>query len=877
MNKYNENVPLSEIFNISPEDYANISVKELPLSVRVLRRLDHIKIYTVKDLVQTDISFLKNINGFGQNCLQNVISCCENLSQFLVNGSHSKIAKYKYPLLFIVNKQHIAAGDFSFAESSNLPTDQKILLDKLKESYTILGKELVFDCIYHTEIISSIILAFNQFFLKNELEEIIKQIPLFRNGNCAKYYIDAYSYDGLVRKELIGCYFDKDSELGSIIMSVPVDDQQKFSIAKRFLNWCTFDLIGDIIIIFDKLYSFPKVRNIIEARAGGQTLNEIGDRLNVTRERVRQLENKAKRNFSRLVAELNLIPKMFADLNGKKIVFLEDLEPFGGENTEALFFLLKGIESSTFTYDSLVDGLVFGDRDLPAKIQDYIDNLPEIVHKNEIEKIINTVCEKFGVENECVEKLFYDSYKTTGYLYHRTRLPLYKIYEAVVNKYYASGIHVHDEEEIENFRRHVHNDYGDIGLPENNRAIVGRIESICILGGRGIYIPKHEPLLSDELADDIYSYIVQSDRTVHFIGNIFSLFEERLEAEGVNNKYYMQGILHELYGDKLYFKRDYVSKDKEFTSIYSSIVEFIKESKYPVNKSELTDKFKGFTEIMLSIALSDSEILNFFGQYLHGSRIVIRETEKDCLFERLEALLSDNEAHHIKDIYSELKVEFPEIFSRNAVDNSYSAFSFLEYVFREQYQFSRPYIALNNVEIGRPNERLREIIYSQNEISVSDISDFVKENHMQIPSFIEYINSLNDKFLLTNLFTLMSIENIGINSDITAKIETLILEEIVDTVPIRDMTCVLKFPHINVPWDEWLVYSTIMKWGKRLEVALSFPQFRYSFPLIAPKGKMNTEKYKDIVSEPNHIKIDNMDDIDSLLGDILSEDLLEED
>ena len=258
-------------------------MKELPLSVRVLRRLDQIKIYTVKDLVQTDISFLKNINGFGQNCLQNVISCCENLSQFLVNGSHSKIAKYKYPLLFIVNKQHIAAGDFSFAESSNLPTDQKILLDKLKESYTILGKELVFDCIYHTEIISSIILAFNQFFLKNELEEIIKQIPSFRNGNCAKYYIDAYSYDGLVRKELIGCYFDKDSELASIITSVPVDDQQKFTIAKRFLNWCTFDLIGDIIIIFDKLYSFPKVHSIIEARAGGQTLNEIGDRLNVTR------------------------------------------------------------------------------------------------------------------------------------------------------------------------------------------------------------------------------------------------------------------------------------------------------------------------------------------------------------------------------------------------------------------------------------------------------------------------------------------------------------------------------------------------------------------------------------------------------------------
>ena len=349
--------------------------------------------------------------------------------------------------------------------------------------------------------------------------------------------------------------------------------------------------------------------------------------MDITRERVRQIESKAKRTFKHLESELKLMPKIFADLNGKEVISLEDLEIFGGEYADALVFLLKGEESGVFTYDSLLEGFVFGDNDLSTRIQDYIDSLPDIIHKKEVGKIIDSVYEEYGIEKEYAEKSFYDSYKITGDVYHRSRLSLSQIYESVLKKYYADGIHVYDDEEIEYFRCHVHDDYGDISLPENNRAISARIADFCILAGRGIYIPKCEPLLSDELATEIYSYITENDSSILFIGNIFSVFEEKLEAEGVNNKYYLQGILHELYGDKLYFKRDYVSKDREFTSIYSSIISFVKASKYPVKKRELNEHFKGITEIMLLAAMNDSEILNYFGQYFHSSKRIEKPEE----------------------------------------------------------------------------------------------------------------------------------------------------------------------------------------------------------------------------------------------------------
>ena len=48
-------------------------------------------------------------------------------------------------------------------------------------------------------------------------------------------------------------------------------------------------------------------------------------------------------------------------------------------------------------------------------------------------------------------------------------------------------------------------------------------------------------------------------------------------------------------------------------------------------------------------------------------------------------------------------------------------------------------------------------------------------------------------------------------------------------------------------------------------------------PLVAPIGKMDTVTFADVVpNKDNLVKIDNLDDIDSLLEDILADDILEE-
>ena len=218
----------------------------------------------------------------------------------------------------------------------------------------------------------------------------------------------------------------------------------------------------------------------------------------------------------------------------------------------------------------------------------------------------------------------------------------------------------------------------------------------------------------------------------------------------------------------------------------------------------------------------------------------------------------------------------PEIFSRNAANMPFPVFSILEYLFREQFQFSRPYIAKINVEIGKPIERLHELIYSEDEFRLSDISEFNKENHLQFQSMIEFINSINDKYLMKNIDTIISIEKAGITEEVVNKIETLIHGEIEQTIPIRNLVCISYFPKIKCDWSEWLIYSILFKWSSKLEVALSSSQLKQSIPLVAPTGKMNTTPFKNASTSPISIKVDDLENIDELISDLITDNLLED-
>ena len=277
-------------------------------------------------------------------------------------------------------------------------------------------------------------------------------------------------------------------------------------------------------------------------------------------------------------------------------------------------------------------------------------------------------------------------------------------------------------------------------------------------------------------------------------------------------------------------------------------------------------------------------LLNYFGEYFHASHLRISLEDEQYLKQVIDSALSDDAIHHIKDIYEVVSVQKPEVFSRNYAVYPFCAFSIIEYLFREQYQFSRPYIAKLGSEIGRVDERLRNLLYSKEEFTFSDIRDFCKENHYSIYSQLDYVNSCNDQYLVYDSNCVKSIRSLGITEEIAASVEAAIEKEVSETMPIRDLACWAEFPRICVPWTDWLVYSVLAKWGTRVEVAASNSQFRLAIPLVAEAGKMNTAPFTEAFKNNPHthggsntIEVDDLNNIDDLLSSMLGEQILEED
>jgi len=170
---------------------------------------------------------------------------------------------------------------------------------------------------------------------------------------------------------------------------------------------------------------------------------------------------------------------------------------------------------------------------------------------------------------------------------------------------------------------------------------------------------------------------------------------------------------------------------------------------------------------------------------------------------------------------------------------------------------------------------LHDMIYSEETFTVAQISDFCKEAHYQIQSMLEYLNSCNDQFFMTDTETIILISKTGITEEVVHAVESAIILELTETMPIINLPCWQQFPAIQIPWTEWLVYSAINKWGKQLSVSTSNNQLRLAIPLIAPKGQMDESKFRSMSKETlsaQPICVDNLDNIDDLIADIIDLD-----
>ena len=200
----------------------------------------------------------------------------------------------------------------------------------------------------------------------------------------------------------------------------------------------------------------------------------------------------------------------------------------------------------------------------------------------------------------------------------------------------------------------------------------------------------------------------------------------------------------------------------------------------------------------------------------------------------------------------------------------------LEYYFGDDYNFSRPFIAKEGAEIKSILSVLKEMVAEAEIIEISDITTFASEHNYPIPSILDFADSCNATHLMINSQELATFEYIGVNEEIARQVEQLIKQEVSFAIPISHLTCINKFPKINVDWNAWLIRGILKKWSQNLAVSTAKNLFRLSYPVVAPSGTPLEVEFDESISHNGDLIItDNLDgdNIDELIADYITAEL----
>ncbi len=882
----------AELFGVEAENYAGALIKKSELSVRVNNRLRFINVETIDELLKYSPADLMKIESFGKTSLEEitrylerfineyeVITIPKNDQQEAVSRTVMSDATKEFVADHI---DELAKGEYQqLIDQSDDDPDRLALLQYFMEHHEEMDYSLLQLTIREPEKAVDLCGLLNRSIsylaLQERIREAVECLPEYKRHNLAVNYISVYERVDAEKETLYRIYDLDHRKLEDAVWN-PAVDEDNIMILLRFLKWCAFDLNKEICDAMISMFNKERYEEVIRIRSEGFTLQEAGDQLGITRERVRQIQMKITDRFERCQRKERFLLKMFADRNGDSVLTEEEISGYCGPYATSVFFLLKECASKDYKYSKALNVFIIeSDGTEESRVRNFVEGLPDFFNQEQLDRLLSDAAlENENIPIELYETQIAAAYKKEGEFYYRSKMRKQQMYEAVIQKYYPDGIHIYDSDELAGFRRHFIDDFGDHDLP-SDRALTARLTDAGVLCARGTYKPRQKEYIPADLAEQIADFIETNESPVLPINYVYRRFQKQLNENGVDNHYYLHGILHELFDGRFYITRDYVSKSEKAFGVQPLIREYIYSIKKPVSHEDVVAHIPGVSQIVEYMATDVPEILKYHGGYMFVGNIVITEEDRAIISRYLSSKIVGDSFCNNRDVYAWLQGHCPQFLRDNYIRDQFSCFSVLEYLFNKSFQFVRPFIGALGAEIARPYERLQEYLHESDEIDVKEFAGYLKENGINNRSTLAIINENNDSVFIYSNDKLLAIHLLGIDEQVAEKVEEIVCPYVQGTMAIRDLPCFMQLPAINVAWTDWLVYSTLRKWSRKLDVGETTNKINYAVPLIAPAGMMDVSAVSVDARQQDLFAADNLDNLDDLLEDMIEWDDLEND
>jgi hypothetical protein len=621
----------------------------------------------------------------------------------------------------------------------------------------------------------------------------------------------------------------------------------------ELINYLRLDLIFYVkTSIADIIDRKERTKEVILNRVAGKTLEDIGQNIGVTRERIRQIEKKVQDSFdtNNSFKKYLFILAAFAIKDG--IVYAKHIKELFNELADVFIYLLKNSNVNYYIYSQELDAFLIADYSWYHNLERYIDDLPDMLQEKELIEIIKSIVTDLGIECyfDEVDFLVRKSYMISGQYYSRTRKSLSSIYKIVIAQCYPNGIRLYDKAEFNRFRKNIISLFGDIKLPDNNRAIDARILDIGVLCDRGTYTLPQFINIEESLVKEISNYIKNSSRNTFSFLELFEQFRIKLlQSSNVNNRYFLQGVLKLYCKNEFYFTRDTVSKDKNQTSFINELEKFV-ELSGTVTKDQIKAEFSGVTEAMLlfSIMKSRNIIVSDFCEYMHPSLLDIVNEDYKVLGKLIGENIKDMPISSRK-LLELLYSAYPEFLNRNKIASHSKLFGVLQYMFWDVYKFSRPFIGEYDSEDISTINIVKGYLDGCDEFAISDLVEYCKDNHLRYLSNASLIRQLGHEYIRADRNLCVNINQLNVDDNKIALINSLVLDSTRQKgyLVLKNIIDFMFFPDVGIKWTGFLLESIIYSFFDDYNIVYIPTSDGYLLNGIIVNSDLKIENYEELI------------------------------
>lgn len=680
---------------------AETNYAQLPLSVRALHCLDlelpeH---KSVSDILSMPLARLAGLRNAGVKTVREILDA---VAAYARQCPSVLIDAHLKNLLMFYTEQ-IAKEQWDVIEAQLESDEQREVLLKIMDIAEVIGADMVAATFSSSFPISVLLPSLTNFIREQKvydtqaekLQAMVNALPSERKVLLVKPF--AYAWPGRSTMSEFEDAFDETMTFKDLVRQDTHYSDEELNALKSFLSWCSTSIETEIAKAIDSCFTDNKRREITSYRAQGKTLEEIGTLYNITRERVRQIEKKSVCRFPVKTAE-NILMLISATQRGAEILPAQDIANYCGDDSILFLYLLRNAEGvKHYRYAKNLDAFILGNAPLEEEhVHSFLDELPDRIDAADLKTYLARASEK-GLPPELIEHQIRTDYHyiESIHTWQRGTLNLRQMSREILKEFDPDGIHITVHEELQLFREKLYARFGsEIRISEGDRALSIIIADVGMLRDRSTYVSEREHILPDELLERIREFVDQGDKDVYMFSTLYETFKPELLQAGVDNRYFLQGILRYEWNQFYSFSSDCLSKGGCSTSIYGTVELYIKNDGRYVSISEIRETFPGVTDVVLNYALAQKHIIACNGKYIHVENLHLTEQHIRDLKQTLDMLLADGRAHHSRELFSLASTYNGGLLDKIGVIYQSELFSIVAYLYSSGCIFSRPWIAV---------------------------------------------------------------------------------------------------------------------------------------------------------------------------------------